>query len=1356
MDQCISRSSVSPSPAASYSYSLSPTSNPGNLTSNATPIMSSLYLGQNQRHPQHQQQHQQQQQQQHHNINEQNLIQQQQQQQQQHQFNSYATLNDHLGNLDYSSINSNLLTGDLIDNSTQLSIDLESLLVNTTLSDSHILISGPPSCSDSTANNPSSENDLNQLSDGSLVNRNGQIISNLSNSSSNSSAHNDDFNNDDNVNNNINPMFLFKNVNIPNTAAHLAGVSIDYNNNSNAPNNTMNIVNINTKKKIRHMTDMTYNSSPSSSSSILHNRKYISNSLDSSSSSSSGSSNQTSGSGSDSLSSPKSNASSSSPIQFSSSMKKQQRIPTKIDEEELHANQTPSTTSRGSSSSIRNLLSNKINFQQQQQQQQQQHLAMSLPSGSYLMSKFSDQNANLQQNQPQIYNQSNLINRPSQQQHQQQQQQQQQVNDGLFFQQGSDPVLTQLVLNNTSSAVSNPSVGNANANYQQQPMLSALPNRLSQQKQQQQQQYLPNRKVNFFIQDSSANNNSNSNNQFAFNVANNSMFVDHNQSNQMISMSLPANYNSQYLSGGFVDRKSANSNNNNNERVQIKQEFIDDEGEYQTGHRSGSKSSLINSNFKNVVDDNDDKFARLKLSSPLSSANSQLYGGNGSSGHPSSSVSPNLEAINSSIFDVDNNGVNDNADIDVIAALAPSLDQSRPLQPHHVQASLSINDLLFNSKTPSPSPANTKDLLLSDMNDNEMGVNAIVNELKIAAGNSSSGLIDIGSLEEDYDDEDDLDDDLEEDDDEDDDDEDDLDDDDDEDLDDDDDDDSSSNKKPNIQGNSSYVFANTNNPQYMFSSAQPSKSARKQEKFYVGSVGSSLSYLNKRNHVPINSRKHARTNNSSGGVDVHTMNNSAQSHRQQQSQDVFSNFQFAPFNSSGGQQQQQQQQQQNQSISIQFQQPAQQHQQQNQFISTSLPPTSAMDSMMMIKLQQQPVNNAFNMNNQFGQQQQTVQVQMYQQMQPPPPQQNNHPNLNKLLLNNNNNNNTQKLPIPSLNNSQMYSGGSGADTSKRTRQASKVKKEKKSPSKEEQQLNNKKRHKKQQDLFDDDFEPDEDEDDDDEDEDFSDQSDDDAGKLKSSIKMEADDYESEDSGESNMTATNKAKKSGSRGGNSLGSASNSFANSDTLFDLMMSSKNRDSYFWQYNIQSKGPKTKKVLTLRNKDPHLHRDFFDPVFQLQSLSARGGTALNKLRKGDGNDVTPNADKLYNLGNQIRDFIQKSYQMNSAFFTPQQQQAITGALSSSSINQLGSTPTNSHGVLSTSLDNNMPPRERMNLKREKNKIASRACRLKKKAQHEANKIKLSGLNDEHSKLRFDRLSVLEFDLFYFFERMFFYDRF
>ena len=36
----------------------------------------------------------------------------------------------------------------------------------------------------------------------------------------------------------------------------------------------------------------------------------------------------------------------------------------------------------------------------------------------------------------------------------------------------------------------------------------------------------------------------------------------------------------------------------------------------------------------------------------------------------------------------------------------------------------------------------------------------------------------------------------------------------------------------------------------------------------------------------------------------------------------------------------------------------------------------------------------------------------------------------------------------------------------------------------------------------------------------------------------------------------------------------------------------------------------------------------------------------------------------------------------------------------------------------------------RKEKNKFASRACRLKKKAQHEANKLKLFGLEQEHCK--------------------------
>ena len=43
-------------------------------------------------------------------------------------------------------------------------------------------------------------------------------------------------------------------------------------------------------------------------------------------------------------------------------------------------------------------------------------------------------------------------------------------------------------------------------------------------------------------------------------------------------------------------------------------------------------------------------------------------------------------------------------------------------------------------------------------------------------------------------------------------------------------------------------------------------------------------------------------------------------------------------------------------------------------------------------------------------------------------------------------------------------------------------------------------------------------------------------------------------------------------------------------------------------------------------------------------------------------------------------------------------------------------------------MPFNARCKSRKEKNKLASRACRLKKKAQHEANKLKCMGLAEEH----------------------------
>jgi len=85
--------------------------------------------------------------------------------------------------------------------------------------------------------------------------------------------------------------------------------------------------------------------------------------------------------------------------------------------------------------------------------------------------------------------------------------------------------------------------------------------------------------------------------------------------------------------------------------------------------------------------------------------------------------------------------------------------------------------------------------------------------------------------------------------------------------------------------------------------------------------------------------------------------------------------------------------------------------------------------------------------------------------------------------------------------------------------------------------------------------------------------------------------------------------------------------------------------------------------------------------------------KARRGDGNDVTPNPSKLYVTGRELH-------------------------------------------KLSRLIDSMCPPGElpsnaRTRNLREKNKFASRICRLKKKAQHEANKIKLYGLEQEHRKL-------------------------
>ncbi|XP_059476019.1 protein CREBRF homolog isoform X2 [Neocloeon triangulifer] len=138
---------------------------------------------------------------------------------------------------------------------------------------------------------------------------------------------------------------------------------------------------------------------------------------------------------------------------------------------------------------------------------------------------------------------------------------------------------------------------------------------------------------------------------------------------------------------------------------------------------------------------------------------------------------------------------------------------------------------------------------------------------------------------------------------------------------------------------------------------------------------------------------------------------------------------------------------------------------------------------------------------------------------------------------------------------------------------------------------------------------------------------------------------------------------------------------------------KERFFWQYNVQAKGPKGQRlVLKTKQEDPHCLNEVTDPVFS-PSCSVRGIKHSGKARKGDGNDLTPNPKKLHSIGKELDKL---------------------GRI----INDM--TPVSE-----------LPVTVRPKSRKEKNKLASRACRLKKKAQHEANKIKLFGLENEHKRL-------------------------
>ncbi|XP_033207653.1 protein CREBRF homolog isoform X2 [Belonocnema kinseyi] len=138
---------------------------------------------------------------------------------------------------------------------------------------------------------------------------------------------------------------------------------------------------------------------------------------------------------------------------------------------------------------------------------------------------------------------------------------------------------------------------------------------------------------------------------------------------------------------------------------------------------------------------------------------------------------------------------------------------------------------------------------------------------------------------------------------------------------------------------------------------------------------------------------------------------------------------------------------------------------------------------------------------------------------------------------------------------------------------------------------------------------------------------------------------------------------------------------------------KERYFWQYNVQAKGPKGQRLVArARLEDPHVLNEATDPVFS-PHCALRGIKHSGKARKGDGNDLTPNPRKLYSIGRELDKL-------------------------SRVINDM--TPVSE-----------LPFTARPKTRKEKNKLASRACRLKKKAQHEANKIKLHGLEQEHRRL-------------------------
>ncbi|XP_029016095.1 CREB3 regulatory factor-like [Betta splendens] len=130
-------------------------------------------------------------------------------------------------------------------------------------------------------------------------------------------------------------------------------------------------------------------------------------------------------------------------------------------------------------------------------------------------------------------------------------------------------------------------------------------------------------------------------------------------------------------------------------------------------------------------------------------------------------------------------------------------------------------------------------------------------------------------------------------------------------------------------------------------------------------------------------------------------------------------------------------------------------------------------------------------------------------------------------------------------------------------------------------------------------------------------------------------------------------------------------------------------FWEYR-RSRDSATKKKL---GGDVHWSLSWSSSTLPSTLYRREGKKGRRKARKTDASDLTPNPQKLHSIGEQLQ-------KLNAA------------------IDGMGPV-------------NDLPAVARARSRKEKNKLASRACRLKKKAQHEANKIKLWGLNQEYENL-------------------------